>query len=60
MKDNVIEKIEIKKNNFKILCRFHYFLNNELVKIIIDINYQNILTKDSLYISDSDLLNIKE
>ena len=40
------------KKNFIIPCLFHSFKNSNLVKIIVDVNYQNILEEGNEYIYD--------
>ena len=46
------------KKNFIIPCRFHSFKNSNLVKIIVDVNYQDMLVAGNAYICDHNLLNI--
>ena len=48
------------KKNYNIPCRFIKFINSELVEIVVDINFRNILVKDAIYKCDANLLNIVE
>lgn len=49
------------KKNFCIPCRFiNYNNNNSLIKIVIDIDYNDILLKYNIYKCEKDLLNVVE
>ena len=58
--NNIRIRYKNAKKNFVIPCRFKSFKNNNLVTIIIDINYKNILKYGEEYVCDHNLLNIVE
>lgn len=58
--NNIRIRYKNAKKNFVIPCRFKSFKNNNLVTIIIDINYKNILKYGKEYECDHNLLNIVE
>ena len=47
-----------RKCNYIIPCRFISYVNNNLFKIVVDIDYYDILVKDQLYDCEAELLNI--
>ena len=58
--NNIRIRYKNAKKNFVIPCRFKSFKNINLVTIIIDINYKNILKYGEEYECDHNLLNIVE
>lgn len=57
-KNVIILKNKYKKNNYIIPCRFISFINSNLVRIIIDVNYNSLLEKDKVYNCEVLLLNV--
>ena len=57
---DIIKELFKKKKNYNIPCRLIKFINSELVEIVVDINFRNILVKDAIYKCDANLLNIVE
>lgn len=57
-KDNIKELYNNHKKNYNIPCRFIKFINSELVEIVMDINFKNMLVKDCIYKCNANLLNI--
>lgn len=57
---DIIKELFKKKKNYNIPCRLIKFINSELVEIVVDINFKNILVKYAIYKCDANLLNIVE
>jgi DUF438 domain-containing protein len=52
-KNTIKQKGKHRKNNYCIPCRFKSIINNNYVKIIVDVNYKNMLADGTEYIAKS-------
>ena len=59
-KNTIKQKGKHRKNNYCIPCRFKSIINNNYVKIIVDVNYKNMLVDGTEYICEQILLIIVE